>query len=294
MLNGRRAASSSSFQTIQHVREALKNHVDAMDVAELSPYDPNRAHPMSISEDTAVIPLGSRPEIRLQYINHEDLMRFGMILEDLDTFAVWLAYKHNQGGAPLGTPSHHPMCIVTACVDRIDMQNTTIRADQDIIMQGHVSWVGRSSIESTMHLKQKTDGNEYRDVLTARFVMVALDLVNKKSIPNVKLKPETEAEKERFAKGEFAKNARMAREEHSLLKNPPTEIERTILHDIFLKTIENPCFRGVHKRVLPPNHIWMRDAKLKNTVICFPVKRNLYGKIFRWLPNATGLRDRMG
>lgn len=31
---------------------------------------------------------------------------------------------------------------------------------------------------------------------------------------------------------------------------------------------------------LPSKHMWMRDAKLENLVICYPVKRNLYGKIF--------------
>uniref|UniRef100_A0A0M3IXM3 HotDog ACOT-type domain-containing protein n=1 Tax=Ascaris lumbricoides TaxID=6252 RepID=A0A0M3IXM3_ASCLU len=33
-------------------------------------------------------------------------------------------------------------------------------------------------------------------------------------------------------------------------------------------------------RVLPPNHVWIEDAKLKNAVLCFPVDRNVYNKIF--------------
>jgi acyl-coenzyme A thioesterase 9 len=31
---------------------------------------------------------------------------------------------------------------------------------------------------------------------------------------------------------------------------------------------------------LPPNHKAMSDSKLENVVVCFPVKRNMYGKIF--------------
>lgn len=33
-------------------------------------------------------------------------------------------------------------------------------------------------------------------------------------------------------------------------------------------------------RKLPEGHIWMQDAKLKNSILCFPLKRNIYGKIF--------------
>lgn len=40
------------------------------------------------------------------------------------------------------------------------MQNMNIRSDEDIEMHGFVSWVGRSSIESTMTLKQNdANGN---------------------------------------------------------------------------------------------------------------------------------------
>lgn len=51
------------------------------------PYDPNRAHPVSNSVSSALIPLGSDPESRVYYLNMENLTRFGVILEDLDTFA---------------------------------------------------------------------------------------------------------------------------------------------------------------------------------------------------------------
>jgi hypothetical protein len=91
---------------------------------------------MSVSHDRVAIPLGTDPDLRLQYINWMGFVRFGMILEDLDTFAgwrplyallqlcvsVWLCYKHNQGGSDMGRPAHHPMAIVTACVDRSGSQ----------------------------------------------------------------------------------------------------------------------------------------------------------------------------
>lgn len=69
---------------------------------------------------------------------------------------------------------------------------------------------------------------------------------------------------------------RRARDQNSLFKTLPTEIERTIVHDLFMKSIDPMTMRGK----LPPNHVWMRDARLENLTICYPVKRNLYGKIF--------------
>ena len=91
-----------------------------------------------------------------------------------------------------------------------------------------------------------------------------------------------------------AKNVRAAREQQSLFKTLPTEIERTIIHDLFMKSInpnnmrgklpQNQCvFLGFTQKVfnnLLIHSVWMRDAKLENLVICYPVKRNLYGKIF--------------
>jgi len=49
-----------------------------------------------------------------------------------------------------------------------------------------------------------------------------------------------------------------------------------MIHDLFMKSIDPTNMRGK----LPANTVWMRDAKLENMVICYPVKRNLYGKIF--------------
>lgn len=35
-----------------------------------------------------------------------------------------------------------------------------------------------------------------------------------------------------------------------------------------------------HNRTLPAGHVWLEDARLKNSILCFPSKRNLHGKIF--------------
>ena len=107
--------------TIIELREAMLEHVKSVPNASTR-FDPNKSHPVSASRTKCVIPLASNPEFQIRYLNASGHPRgrFGMILEDLDMFAVWLAFKHNQGvGVPMGTPSHHPMLIVTAAVDKI-------------------------------------------------------------------------------------------------------------------------------------------------------------------------------
>lgn len=95
------------------------------------------------------------------------------------------------------SPIHRPMSIVTACVDRIgeilvsyvvDLSNCTevqrffldikpkaLSSDMDLLMQGQVSWVGRSSMETSMDLLQKEPDGDWRHIINAKFVMVAQD-----------------------------------------------------------------------------------------------------------------------
>ncbi|PVD18341.1 hypothetical protein C0Q70_20890 [Pomacea canaliculata] len=98
-------------------------------------------------------------------------MRFGRILEDLDSFAGLISYTHLQDPNAKGIQKSH-MAIVTAAVDRIDLYNTTLSPYLDVKLCGHVTWVGRSSMEITMNVEQVVNGIQEK-MLTARFVMVA-------------------------------------------------------------------------------------------------------------------------
>ncbi|KAI6180127.1 Acyl-coenzyme A thioesterase 9, mitochondrial [Aphelenchoides besseyi] len=270
-------SAAQELMTIKQINDVIFRHVALQNQMKTFQVDPLRSIPPSASATACIIPLASQPEIRLHYVNKSNTTRFGKILEDLDTFAVWLAYKHNQGpDVELGTPNHPPFHAVTACVDKINLQNRVIRSDLDIVMNGMVTWVGRSSLEITMHLAQKYDEDDYRDILTARFVMVTLEPSGRKAVPNVPLQLETDEEKKWFEKGENAKRARMAREENSLFRAPPSEIERTIIHDLFLKSRD---LKGAHSTA-PDGFEFMKNAQLENVVVCFPAKRNMYGKIF--------------
>ena len=87
-----------------------------------------------------------------------------------------------QLSAPL--PVQSPYSIVTALLDRTSIRQI-INPDEDIKLSGHVTWVGKSSAESTLNVHQrrrgKREGGEescWEKVMEARFVLVARDALN--------------------------------------------------------------------------------------------------------------------
>ena len=150
-------------------------------------------------------------------------VRIGRLLEDLDIFAVCVCYQHIQNPKQVeGMPSSYS--IVTALVDQIDISEAPLRVSQfrddslhcwinsiefswqhdaDIRLRGHVTWVGRSSMEATMEVDQKDpERNEWQTFTKARFVMVSRDPLNKGSAIVNRLIAETDEEKALFKKGE--------------------------------------------------------------------------------------------
>ncbi|KAM6095903.1 acyl-coenzyme A thioesterase 9, mitochondrial isoform 5-T6 [Chlamydotis macqueenii] len=182
-----------------------------------------------------ILPLGSQPEIREKYLNVHNSVRFGRILEDLDSLGVLICYTHTKQE----TQPRSPLSIVTALVDKINLCKKIIYPDCDIKFTGNVSWVGKTSMEVKMHMLQLHDG-DYSPVLDATFVMVARDPENKRPAFVNPLVPETPEEEEIFKQGELS-------------------------------------FRS---RKLPPNSVWMEDAKLKGLQICHPQERNIFNRIF--------------
>uniref|UniRef100_A0A3Q2QBX5 Acyl-CoA thioesterase 9, tandem duplicate 2 n=1 Tax=Fundulus heteroclitus TaxID=8078 RepID=A0A3Q2QBX5_FUNHE len=250
------------------------------------------------------LPLGSEPELREKYLTYHNTVRFGRILEDLDSLAVLISYSHTYNP----DLKRSPLSIVTALVDKIDMRQHVIYPDCDIKFTGHVTWVGRSSIEAKMHMSQvntptapvKLISNQrksvtlynfrlclllqYRDgayapVLDATFVMVARDPANKRAAFVNPLKPEGPEEEKLLQEGEANKARRVELSTASLLKVAPTDQERKIVHDLFLNTLDTNTV-SFRSRVLPHRSVWMEDAKLKGLEICHPQQRNIFNRIF--------------
>ncbi|XP_043853579.1 acyl-coenzyme A thioesterase 9, mitochondrial isoform X1 [Dromiciops gliroides] len=222
----------------------------------------------------AILPLGTQTQLREKYLTVYNSVRFGRILEDLDSLGVLICYTHTK----IDSTKISPFSIVTALVDKIDLCQNVISPERDIKFTGHVSWVGKTSMEVKMHMSQLQD-TVYHPVLDATFVMVARDPENKGPAFINPLVPEGPEEEELFKQGELNKRKRVASRTASLLKMAPTAEERNAIHDLFLNTLD-PRTISFQSRVLPPNSVWMEDTKLKSLHVCHPEKRNIYNRIF--------------
>ncbi|XP_076869548.1 acyl-coenzyme A thioesterase 9, mitochondrial-like isoform X3 [Brachyhypopomus gauderio] len=257
-----------------------KDHQQAMEERALlskhlaSSQDQLPAKTMKESEIEVHLPLGTQPSLREKYLNYHNSVRFGRILEDLDSLAVLICYSHTFNKEL----QRSPLSIVTALVDKIDMRKNIVYPDCDIKFTGHVTWVGKSSIEAKMHMSQMHDG-AYTPVLDATFVMVARDPQNKRAAFVNPLKLEGPEEEKLFQQGEINKKRRVELSTASLLKVAPTADERNIVHSLFLNTLDTKTV-SFRSRILPPNSVWMEDAKMKGLEICHPEERNIFNRIF--------------
>ncbi|XP_077150703.1 acyl-coenzyme A thioesterase 9, mitochondrial isoform X1 [Ranitomeya variabilis] len=221
-----------------------------------------------------MLPLGSEPQLREKYLNVYNNVRFGRILEDLDSLGVLICYTHTKSASR----NMSPLSIVTALVDKIELRKQIMSPDCDIKFTGHVSWVGKTSMEVKMHMLQLHDGI-YSPVLDATFVMVARDPENRRPAFVNPIVPDGPEEERLLQQGELNKLRRIEFSTASLLKMAPTAEERKIAHDIFLNTLDTNTV-SFRSRILPPNSVWMEDAKLKGLEICHPQERNIFNRIF--------------
>ena len=129
------------------------------------------ARRMLDSFDSAIIPVASDLEFREKYLGSSGNIRVGRLLEDMDIFSVHLVYKHVQNPLRPADMVVSPWMIVTGLVDQIDFTGV-LRPDCDIRISGHVTWVGQSSAETTLHLEQAFDGSWVK-ITEAKFVLIA-------------------------------------------------------------------------------------------------------------------------
>jgi len=301
-------------QTVKEVLASLlraSSPTSSPEVAGLPPTSQEElpAHRMLDSFATATIPLGSDSSLRDRYLNPWGGVRKGRLLEDMDMFAAHLVFRHT-GAHHTGTGAP-PASIVTALVDRIHFTGS-FRADCDVRMSGHLTWVGSSSAEATLHLHQLEQG-VWRKCTEATIVMVARDPRGGGRAFLHPLEMVGEEEEELFRRGEESKIRRFQISEDSLFKVPPTEEELAIIHGLFLRSIDQqrrPPSRSLaprlwgggpspapshpgnsatpllkkaasfEARVRPPGSVWMEEARLDHVIVCQPQNRNIYNKIF--------------
>jgi acyl-coenzyme A thioesterase 9 len=269
------------LREIVGISTVWRDHVQAMEERKLLhsflPKSQKVLPPRKIRDSyiEVLLPLGTDPELRDKYVTVQNTVRFGRILEDLDSLGVLVCYMHNHNHST----NMSLLSIVTVLVDKIDMCKHSLSPEQDIKFTGHVSWVGNTTMEVKMKMFQLHDDETYWPVLDATFVMVAQDSENKRPAFVNPLIPENKEEEELFTQGELNKSRRIAFSTSSLLKVAPSSEERNIIHELFLSTLD-PKTISFQSRILPPKAVWMEDTKLKSLDICHPQERNVFNRIF--------------
>lgn len=224
------------------------------------------------------IPLSDQ-NAREKYLVYNGRIRFGRLLEDFDVMAGYICYLHNKN-PKYGEDQKSPYAFVTILVDRIEQSPLRLKlsSEIDIFIQGNVTWVGASSMECSMVMEQEIDG-KVQQFLSAKYLFALRHPLTNKAVFINPLDPQSPEEKAAFQLGEENKKKRLLEDTISLLKTPPSEKERLIIHDLFLSTIDQQS--GTLKvKVKPKNTIWMEDTKLSSIIICYPQQRNIFNKMF--------------
>uniref|UniRef100_V5EPH4 Acyl-coa thioesterase n=2 Tax=Kalmanozyma brasiliensis (strain GHG001) TaxID=1365824 RepID=V5EPH4_KALBG len=236
------------------------------------------------------LPFTEDPELLEKYIATSGLIRLGKVLEDLDSLAGGISYRHALGGRPIEGGSA-PIYIVTASVDRLDLL-APLTADANYRLSGHVIYVGASSMEVFVSIEQLTEPTRPNKIcLTGRFTMAARNAHTLKSQRIAPLILETDAERALFAMGESHKNRKRTEAASSLEKVPPSKEEAFLLHSQYIRGLHAGMFatdelHGPAMKLEPAEHpdgptlVPVRKTSLSTTMHMHPQQRNVHQKIF--------------
>ncbi|KAF9581344.1 hypothetical protein BGW38_001681 [Lunasporangiospora selenospora] len=229
---------------------------------------------MQDSYTEIILPFKTDKALLEEYINVGGTLRHGKIMEDLDALAGAIAYKH----ADDGKPDSSPLTIVTASVDRIDLLKPLVVSD--IRLSGHVTYVGYSSMEIFMKMEEISDtpGQDGNTILVARFTMVARDALTGKAAQINPMLLQNDTEKQLFQMGEDHKARKRVASDTALTRRPPTQEERFLIHDLYLKYSQYDDPQSKAKK--PDDVEWMSDTKMSAIHIMQPQDRNIHDKIF--------------
>lgn len=248
----------------------------------LTPYEPKSidelpSRSMQDSFTSAVIPLGSDLTIRDKYITFLGSVRLGRLMEDMDMFAVWVLHQHVK--IPNLDPAIPlPYTFVTLLVDQISFTDVVPKNDSDIRLSGHVSWVGRSSVEVVVWLEQKMQG-KWRKLTRALFLMACRNATNTSAAVVNPLIPSNDEEKRIHMGGENRKRRRMQHQKESIFNQEPNAFEQKLIHNIFMKTMDTNN-KSFNVRNIPSGAIWMEDAQISNIIYSHPEDRNAHNSVF--------------
>ncbi|XP_050439193.1 acyl-coenzyme A thioesterase 9, mitochondrial-like [Adelges cooleyi] len=231
---------------------------------------------MNDSFDMAKVPLSSDIMLQNRYTTAENGLRLGRLLEDMDSFAVWIVLKHiYDPKLPEDIPI--PYAVVTLLVDDVFIEPDRY-PDKDLIFSGFVSYAGKTSLEVTLWLEQLQE-NKLKRITKAHFVFVARDSTNTSSVLVNSLEPNGEKEKDILQHALKRNEERKRFRIDSILNKEPIPEEEALIYNTFLKTVdETEPMLG--NKVLPPGSVWMNDTQIETNIICHPEDRNLHSTVF--------------
>ncbi|KAL3828442.1 hypothetical protein ACJIZ3_017244 [Penstemon smallii] len=211
--------------------------------------------------------------LREQYRNPWNEIRTGKLLEDLDALAGTISFKHCSSD----DSSTRSLILVTASVDKMVLRKP-IRVDSDVTIAGAVTWVGRSSMEIQLEVKQsskETSDSSNDDVaLTANFTFVARDSKTGKSAQINQISPETEKEKLLWKEAEERNKMRKMKKVEGKKGISDEEVNR--LNELLS---EGRVFCDM-PALANRDSILIKDTCLQNSLMCQPQQRNIHGRIF--------------
>lgn len=228
---------------------------------------------MKDSFTTAVLPLSSIHK-REHYVNHMGYVRVGSLLQELDMFAVWICHRYVKiPTLPKGIPL--PYVFVTLLVDKVDFYNIhTVDANEDIELCGHVSWVGFSSLEITIYMRQ-----ELRTITKTILMMIARNATDSGPAPVNVLEPGTEEEQRCLDDAIKRQQRRRERYSNRSLIFRPSESDEKLMFELFRRTHGTDIAEEEHREE-PPNCSWMSKSFQTTMLHPFPDSRNSQNNIF--------------
>lgn len=123
----------------------------------------------------------------------------GQLMKWIDVVAAVVARRHSG-------------CeVTTASIDRLEFQAPAF-ANDTIVLEGRMTYTGRTSMEVRVDTFVEALGGERRQVNRAYLVLVALDRETHKPVPVPPLLAETEEEKAEWEAGKRRRELRRIRE----------------------------------------------------------------------------------
>lgn len=171
-----------------------------------------------------------------------------------------------------------PYTFVTILVDQINFTDFVPKYNSDVRLSGHVSWVGRSSVEVVVWLEQM-DAGKWTKITRAVFLMGSRNATNTKSLPVNPLVPATDEERKIFDGGEKRKERRLLTQNKSPFAHIPSTDEQNLVHELFMKTIDTNS-QKMNSRILPAGCVWMEDCIASSIIFSHPEDRNAHNTVF--------------